>query len=458
MSVASSTTSSPAGLYAIRRGVVDLDAVSRVVREARVRPALALLVVLLATPASAGAQSGVTPPDGLYEDFPSIFMEPSVPLLATPTLLVRWVDVRTSAGITTVTFEPDARVVWRITWGPHGPDEKITLVDGEEWTRSRFVYDASGHLESKRVTGHGAEGGLVYAYETDARTGEIRTRTSTATTVARPSVERVLVTRTAHDVTVTLSRDGTAQRRDRYDAQHRLLETRFFDAHGTESARLSYVRDARGALRSVRRRLGPHRGATDPRHPDTTLSSSDVAALASAPIELHEARLLLGAPTLSTDEGRGVARAIRTDFAPSACWLDQISGLTFDATGLLGQATVGCICGFCVAASVPLGAGETERADGVETHWTAGPWVRLDGAIDVTADHELVTPRGARAAGDLAAGDVVTAADGSAHVLRSVERVAGEALRLGVNLTTPDGVFAAGGLRFVSETARACVP
>lgn len=416
---------------------------------------LALLCSIPAMPATAQLAA---PADGLYEDFPSIFMQASGPLASAPTLLVRWVDVRTRAGVTTVTFEPDARVTWRITWGPHGPREKVTLVDGREWTRSRFVYDAAGHLSGKHVTGHGAEGGLTYAYETDAVTGELRARTATLHLQRGDVVERVELARGATDVTVTVLRDGLATRRDRFDAQRRLLETRFFDAHGHEAARLRYVRNADGSLRTVRRRLGPHRGAADPMHRDLTLTSSDVQSLVASPIEHHEALLLLGSPGVSSDEGRGPARRISTDFADDACWMNQTSGIDFDPTGLIAGRSVGCICGYCVAASLPRDDQDTASALGVQEHWTRGPWIRIDGAIDVTADHELVTPEGPRAAGVLRVGDVVTASDGSPHEIRSLELLPEDTLRLGVNVMTERGTFAAGGLLFVSETARLCAP
>lgn len=419
-----------------------------------------VLLASLALPATARAQPG-PPPDGLYEDFPSMFLAPGAPLTAPSTLLPRWVDVRTRGRVTTVTFEPDERVVWRITWGPHGPTRKTTLVDGAVWTRSRFAYDAAGHLATKEVSGPGAAGGLTFTYTTDATTGEVRTRSATlpatypssSTTVA----ERVEVTRSPAGVTVTVTRDGHTARRDRYDPDLRLLESRFFDVRGTETARLTYARDASGGLRRIRRRIGHHGHAVDPTHPDPTVTSSDVQALAFCPVEHHEALLLLGAPTTATDEGRGARREIHTDFAPDTCWMNATSGLDFDATGLLVQRTVGCICGFCVAAAA-IDPDDAASALGVARHWTHGPWVRIDGTVEVTIEHALVTPSGPRAAGTLAPGDVVLAADGTPHVVVSVELLPDDGARLGVNLTTEDGTFAAGGLLFVSETARACEP
>ncbi len=406
-------------------------------------------VLVLAAPAA--AQLG-PPTDGLYEDFPSIFMQASGPLAAPPSALPRWVDVRTEGGVTTVTFEPEARVAWRIAWGPNGPAEKLTLVDGEQWTRSVFGYDASGHLATKHVTGAGAGAGLTYAYRTDA-TGRILSRT---TTLATGVVEQLDLTYRARGTTVTLTHGGIVTRSDRYDAQRRLAETRLFDAHGVVAARLAYVRSADGSLRSIRRRLGRHHGLADPGHVDPSIDAGDVSRIAQTPIERHEALLLLGAPMHATDTERGVARHITVDYA-SGCWLNQTSGLSFDAAGSLTGGATGCICGFCVASSA-IDPGERARATSSEEHWTAGPWVRIDG-VDVTADHALVTPQGPRTAGSLRVGDVVTGADGAPRALRSVEPVRDDgALRLGVNLETPDHAFSAGGLRFVTETASTCAP
>jgi YD repeat-containing protein len=419
-----------------------------------------LIVLVLALPASASAQA---PPDGLYEDFASIFMQPSVPLTSTPTALPRWVDVRTTGSITTVTFEPEARVVWRITWGAHGPDEKVTLVDGAEWTRSAYTYDAGGHLASKHVTGSGVEGGVTYAYTTDA-SGEIRTRTATLSATmsdgsVRTTAEAVEVVRSRVGVVVTLRRAGIRVRRDRYDAQQRLIETRLYDEHGREAGRLTYVRDASGAVTSVERRVGSHRGVADLAHPDLTLTQPEVAAIAStAVIEEHEVRLLLGAADSTESRWSGAMRRITSDYSPNACWMNQVSGFVFDATGLLTSGWSGCICGYCVDASAAIDSDDAARAIATQRHFALGPWVRLDGALDVTAEHEVMTPDGPRAVGTLHAGDVVLTADGLQHVLASVDPLPESGPRLGVNLETSDGLFRAGGLLFRSEAPRACAP
>lgn len=134
------------------------------------------------------------------------------------------------------------------------------------------------------------------------------------------------------------------------------------------------------------------------------------------------------------------------------CWLNQPSTLTFDAAGLLTGVQQSCICGFCVDAALAPSAPDVLATD---RHWTRGPWVRLDGAVDVTADHRVMTPDGPRPAGALSAGDRVLSANGAPRVLRSVERLSG-AERLGVNLRTRSGTFAAGGLLFESEQPRPC--
>jgi hypothetical protein len=114
--------------------------------------------------------------------------------------------------------------------------------------------------------------------------------------------------------------------------------------------------------------------------------------------------------------------------------MNQTSRIEYDAADLAEQGDGSCVCGFCVAMAAPPVGGDVL---GTDEHWTTGPWLRIDGAVDVTADHRLLTPSGPRAAGALDAGD-----DG--------------APRLGVNVRTRSGAFDAGGLRFESEAGRAC--
>ncbi len=121
----------------------------------------------------------------------------------------------------------------------------------------------------------------------------------------------------------------------------------------------------------------------------------------------------------------------------------------FDATGLLVSTIQTCICGFCVDADLPVDTGE--EVEGVDLHWTEGPWVRLDERVDVTVDHGVATPGGVVPAGLLRVGDEVLAADGTPRPFRSVRSLARGAERLGRNVRTRSGFFAAGGLLFASE-------
>jgi hypothetical protein len=180
-----------------------------------------------------------------------------------------------------------------------------------------------------------------------------------------------------------------------------------------------------------------------------------VAVFAHSSVERHEVDLLLGAPVHTTDEGRGVDRRQTVDYSPG-CWLNEVSGLEFDAAGLLVSGVQGCICGFCVDASLPIGT-RTEVV-ATDTHRTLGPWVRLDGTVDVTAEHEVVTPSGPRPAGTLSAGDVVLDAQRRPRRLRSVEQLPDGPERLGRNVRTLDGTFSAGGILFRSEGPLSCEP
>lgn len=193
---------------------------------------------------------------------------------------------------------------------------------------------------------------------------------------------------------------------------------------------------------------------------EASLARADVALIygrgfGARALERHEALLFLGAPIHSTAEGRGSRRETHDDWAQE-CWMNLTSGIDFDAAGRSSDDSVGCICGFCVDASLDATADGELLA--VDLHWTAGPWVRLDGTVDVTADHPVMTPDGPVPAGELSAGDVVLGEDGTARALVSVERLPAGELRLGCNLRTESGVFSAGGLLFASEEPRACGP
>lgn len=382
-------------------------------------------------------------------------MEPVGPLTTPPTNRSNWVSVRTRGRVTTATFLPSARVVWRIRWGSNGPDEKVTEVDDRVWLRSAFTYDAAGHLATKMVTGPGAPTPLTYAYRTDA-SGRIVARTGNVPrVVGAPIFESVTLVRSPTGIVVETQQNGVEVRRDVRDPSGRLLETRFY-AQRREVARLTYRRRA-GALSAVERTLGTRRGAADATQPDPHVTSADLRSLEALTLSREEAWLLLGAPIHSTDEGRGTARRVTDDWS-SGCWMNESSGIRFDAAGLAHSTTSDCICGFCVDASLAVDVVASESVLATDLHYTRGPWIRLDGHIDVTADHAVMTPSGPVLAGELRAGALVLASDRSTHTLVSVERLPQGALRLGRNLRTVDGVFAAGGLLFASEMPRACSP
>jgi hypothetical protein len=114
---------------------------------------------------------------------------------------------------------------------------------------------------------------------------------------------------------------------------------------------------------------------------------------------------------------------------------------------------VACICGFCVDAAARIEAAEVL---GTDEHFTRGPWVRLDEALDVTVEHRVLTPRGPRPAGALRPGDVVTGADGRPRVLRSVRALPSAPPRRGLNVRTARGTFGANGFLLESEAPRDC--
>jgi hypothetical protein len=156
---------------------------------------------------------------------------------------------------------------------------------------------------------------------------------------------------------------------------------------------------------------------------------------------------LLGSPQSESDTGHGAARRIVQQFG-EPCWLNELSALEYDATGLLVSAYQACICGYCVDASLPV---EAAAVEGVDLHWTRGPWLRLDDEVDVTVDHTVATPLGPRRADALRPGDVILTSHGALRVLRSVRPLPLGPERLGRNVRTASGFFGAGGIRFASE-------
>ena len=249
-------------------------------------------------------------------------------------------------------------------------------------------------------------------------------------------------------------------RRDTVDARARKISTELHSwSTGDDKLTLSFVRDDAGALQEIRRQ----RGAGPETVADTTTQDPTVtpADLQRVPpwTPRRDVLLALGAPKNHTDERLGVARWI------SDSWLSCGSGSPGSATSVDYDAE-GRVTGYrsdcpyiedwyCVSAGVSLSA---EAVIGTDEHWTAGPWVRLDGELDVTAEHRLITPGGPRPAGELAPGDAVLAADGSVRTLRSVEILPPGPERLGVNLRTESGTFGAAGFLLESEPLCPCCP
>jgi hypothetical protein len=424
------------------------------------------IALSLAWPAGADAQiASAPPPDGLYEAWSPLTMAPVAPLAAEPRALPAWIEVRTEAGTTTVTFLPERRVVWRLAWGPHGPARKTIEVDGHAFATSHYEYDGQGHLARKVVDGPGISGApWVFAYVTDAR-GRIVSRTTTlatATPAARwrgatgPASEVQSIARLGGRTVVTTTVGGTDVRRDTYDRGDRLSRTEWLAGGRRHRLELRYRRDGSGVVVSVDRTIAARRAPADARARDPRITSDDLMPLLAAPIERGEALLLLGAPVTSSDEHRGAARRVTDDYA-DGCWMNSPSALEYDAAGMMIGVHTRCICGLCVDAELTIDV-DPASVDAVDLHFTRGPWIRLDGAIDVTADHRVLTPRGPIPAGELRAGDEVLDADGSARVLASVEPLGETELRLGRNVRTVSGTFAAGGILFESEQPRACPP
>src|SRR5688500_3805374 len=93
------------------------------------------------------AQPQVTAaPSGFYEAWSAVRMAAVGRLAGAASPVGRWLRVVTAGPSSVITFEPERRVVWRVTWGPHGVVEKIAEVDGERFSRSVFTYDGAGHL------------------------------------------------------------------------------------------------------------------------------------------------------------------------------------------------------------------------------------------------------------------------------------------------------------------------
>lgn len=412
------------------------------------------LLLALAASVPAAAQP---PASGQYESWSPILRRPVGPLASTPAVLPRWLAVVTTGDRSVVTFRPEGRVVWRVRWGPHGVTRKVTLVDGEVVHTTRFEYDARGHLTRKHVDGPALPGAPWTAtYVTDPR-GRVLERAEQLVRRA-PGGSRDLPRGTAAArwivswgprVVARQEVDGRVVRVDTFLPDGRLLDTELRGASASVGLRYHRVRDA--VVRIDRRRPGA-RGPASAHARDSSVSTTDLQPFFETLVEQHEVRLVLGSPATATDEGRGRARRLTDDYS-DGCWLNDPNGLQYDATGLLVGSVTQCICGFCVDAALPV---EAEEVLAVDLHWTAGPWVRLDGRVDVTADHEVLTPDGPVPAGDLGPGDGVLRTDGSLWVLGAVELLPDAQPRLGRNVRTRSGTFGAGGLLVRSEAPRPC--
>ncbi len=392
---------------------------------------------------------------GRYERWSSLFEIPSPSLAAAPstTLLPEWVDVRVRGDTAIVTFEPDRRVVWRIAYGPDGATSKRVLVDGVEVLHAVYERDSRGFVTRKRVTGSLVPGGLDFTYTTDTL-GRVTRRVRT---LADGRVERLEVAwaMDASAVATTFLAD-VARRRDRFDSSGRLLETTLSwesviaasqprqvirDEH-----RLVYRRDGRGNLVRVVRFLRGRRAIAAPAARDTSVTAEDLRVLAEGVVDRSEVRLLFGSPVTGVDRQRGAARELHDSYA-DGCWMNETDILHYDASGLYTRGGTGCICGLCVEASQAYDASD---ALGTELHWRRGPWLRLNGELVITGDHELATPGGPRRADTLRVGDLVSGADGQPLAITSVEAL-DDAVRLGRNVETEGGTFTVGRFVVVSE-------
>lgn len=398
---------------------------------------------------------------GLYEGYSPILRAPYGSLdERTARSLPRWLEVTSKGETSEVVFLPERRVVWRLTYGPDGLIEKKVTVGGAPFTESRFRYE-QGALVEKSVTGVGSGGARVYQYvrDADGRITERRGPVSRNSYYGSdPKKDRVLFTWDAAGVTLDYVLGAQIVRRDRYDAGGRLLRTDLGRPATDPKGRLSliYQRDASGRLVGVQRQWfgAPAR----PARPDRRDPAVKWLHLGTLPpvVERSEVLLLLGRPERHSRDAGSSDNSIRDQYAKD-CWLNQISELTYDSAEMLSSYGQTCICGLCVAAESGPRAPAGAELLGRDEHWRDGLWLRLDERVDVTPDHRVMTPSGPRPASELRAGDVVLTEDGSARPLRSVRRLPAGPARLGVNLRTTSGYFAAGGLLFESEIPRSCM-
>ena len=409
------------------------------------------LVFQLAARSAAAQPAASPPPSGLYEGLSPVSGAP-VGLLSPEEArrLPRWLRVESKGDEADVVVEPGGLLTWRLRYGPHGLVSKGVQVAGKPWTESAFSYDDDGHLRDKRVTGPGAGEGMRFEYSTDPRGRPVERR---RVPEAGDAPTRVTWTYGAKNVVVRAYAGAQLVRVDRLDPSGRLLRTEVGrPADGPDRLTLFYVRGARGRLLRVERSLGgSKRGPASHGRRDPTIGPGPIAQLGPF-IERHEVLMLLGEPVVHTVDQRG-ERPTSQDGYSTRCWLNEADTVAYDPAELVAHTSAACICGFCVDAAL-----EPTGRDVLQTdwHWTRGPWVRLDGSIDVVGTHRVLTPSGPRAASELRAGSAVLAADGSVRALESVQALPVDGERLGVNLRTRSGTFEAGGLLFESERPRRC--
>ena len=411
-------------------------------------------------------------PSGVYEGYSPVTRAPYGPLDGAATAraqgLPQWLEVTSQGEQSDLVFLPERRVAWRLVYGPEGLVRKTVTVDGKLWTESRFGYQG-GALRDKVVSGPGAGSGagsgpgLRYSYVLD-EAGRIKERRGPVSRVpfngSDPAADRVTFLWQADGTTVDYTIGGQVVRRDRFDRGGRLVRTEVGRPATEAASRLSliYVRDGAGRLQRILRQW--FTAAPRPAHADRRAADGagvQPAHLAALPpvVERHEVLLLLGQPERHSRDVAASERSVRDQYGKT-CWLNQISELTYDAAGMLSRYGQTCICGLCVAA--PSAPRPLSGADllGRDEHWLAGPWLRLDERVDVTADHRVLTPAGPRPAGALRPGDLVLGEDGAPRRLSSVRTLPRGPERRGVNLRTRSGRFAAGGLLFESETPQPC--
>lgn len=397
---------------------------------------------------------------GLYEGYSPILHAPYGPLdERTARTLPRWIEVTSKGETSQVVFLPERRVVWQLTYGPDGLIEKKVTVGGSPWTESRFRYE-QGALVEKSVTGTGIGGARAYQYVKDAD-GRIKERRGPISRSpfygSDPKQDRVLFNWDAAGVTLDFVLGTLVVRRDRYDRAGRLVRTDVGLPATEPKGRLSliYQRDASGRLSGVQRQwfAAPARPARADRR-DPAVTWEHLGAIPPV-VERSEVLLLLGQPERHSRDAGSSDNGIRDQYSKD-CWMNKISEITYDSAEMISSYGQTCICGLCVAAEsnprVPAGA----ELLGSDEHWRDGIWLRLDERVDVTPDHRVMTPSGPRLASELRAGDLVLTEDGTSRPLRSVRSLPAGPARLGVNLRTSSGRFAAGGLLFESEIPRLC--